>query len=615
MRALLLLLLLCCLSPVRAQAPSPACTAEIERIQAARAMDGATPDERLAWQAVALPDDWQARWPDYQGSVWYRVDWSPRCAGRQPLGLVLPSVNLAGEVYSNDELIWRDASLAEPLSRSWNMPRFWILPSSSLRETGNTLWVRVVGRADLGAGLGPVHIGQAQAMQALRDRLAWRHRSLYALNLIVSLTVGGLFFCIWLARRSQRDYGWYAFMALCWSAFVANVLLTSPWPFGDSASLARANLMALVLYVAGFCMFIWRFGGQSLPRLERALWGLSVALLALLALAPDSHLRPALLAGLIVPAGIFFLNCLQFPLRAWRTRDPDHAVMALCLLVFFAAGLHDFLMTFKLIRGELSYTAFTSIVAMVSMAAVLGMRIARNISRVERFNLELAESVRQARAELRTSLALEHALALANARLQDRLQLAHDLHDGPGGSLVRMMALVEQADEPLRNQEVLAILKHIRDDLRQAIDSGAGEGMPVPDTPGAWIAPLRHRFTVLFDALGIDVHWEIAPAWPRPPEARQCLALARLLEESLTNVVKHSGARQVRVALRQSSPSGLSLQIEDDGVGFDVEAVRQSGVSVGMRSMQARIARVGGSLVVVSRAGQTRLVATLPQAG
>ncbi|SPU49634.1 sensor histidine kinase [Bordetella trematum] len=603
-------LLLCCLPAAVAQTD---CQVRILDIQAARAQPDGTRETPLDWQTVTLPHAWRSLWPAHRGSVWYRMDWSSSCGGAMAVGLTLESVVMAGEVYSNDDLIWRDASLVEPLSRSWNMPRHWVLPASSLREGVNTLWFRVSGSAELSAGLGSVHLGPVPAMQALSEDLWWRNRSLYALNLVVSLAMGGLFFCIWVVRRSQHDYGWYAAMALFWSLFIANVLLTSPWPLGSSEAMARANLMALVLYVACFCMFVWRFGEQRLPRLQRALWWVSAALLAMLAFAPDTYLRHALLIGVIVPALIFFANCLQFPFHAWRTRQTDHLVMAGGLLLFLLAGLHDFLLMFKLIPGSVSYTAFTSVVAMLSMSAVLGMRIARNMSRVERFNQELAERVQQARAELRTSLALEHSLELANTRLQDRLQMAHDLHDGPGGSLMRMMALVEQAGEPLQNRQVLSILKQVRDDLRQTIDSGCSEGVQVPATPGEWIAPLRHRFTSLFDELDIRVRWELPEGWTALPDAAQCQALTRLLEESLTNVIKHSRARHVVVALQQSAAGRLALRIEDDGVGFDVEAVRRCGISVGMRSMQARIARVGGSLEVASRTGLTVLTATLPQ--
>ncbi|WZB72709.1 hypothetical protein WJ968_17300 [Achromobacter xylosoxidans] len=47
---------------------------------------------------------------------------------------------MAGEVYANDDLLWRDASQSEPLSRSWNMPRYWRLPESAMRDGVNTIW-------------------------------------------------------------------------------------------------------------------------------------------------------------------------------------------------------------------------------------------------------------------------------------------------------------------------------------------------------------------------------------------------------------------------------------------------------------------------------------------
>ena len=55
----------------------------------------------------------------------------------------------------------------------------------------------------------------------------------------------------------------------------------------------------------------------------------------------------------------------------------------------------------------------------------------------------------------------------------------------------------------------------------------------------------------------------------------------------------------------------MQLRIEDDGAGFDVAAVRQAGVSVGMRSMYARIARVQGTLDISSAPGKTVLTAVL----
>ncbi|MDP1346740.1 ATP-binding protein, partial [Klebsiella pneumoniae] len=75
-------------------------------------------------------------------------------------------------------------------------------------------------------------------------------------------------------------------------------------------------------------------------------------------------------------------------------------------------------------------------------------------------------------------------------------------------------------------------------------------------------------------------------AWPQPPGALQCLALTRVLEEALANVIKHSRAQCVQVQLQWPEPHWLMLRITDDGAGFDVSAVQQAGMGVGLRSMQ-----------------------------
>jgi signal transduction histidine kinase len=115
----------------------------------------------------------------------------------------------------------------------------------------------------------------------------------------------------------------------------------------------------------------------------------------------------------------------------------------------------------------------------------------------------------------------------------------------------------------------------------------------------------------LVDELDISATWRVPELWRTPPSALQCMALTRLVEESLVNVLKHSRARRVELELRQSESDHLELRIEDDGVGFDVAAVLRAGISVGMRSMHTRIARVGGALEVASQPGRTALTATL----
>ena len=592
--------------------------AQVTGVRAALAGPGGErPADGPAWQAVALPDNWDARWPGHTGVVWYRIDWRHGCDGA-PAGqaaLAVESIVMAGEIHLNDDLLWRDASLAEPLSRSWNMPRYWRLPESAVRDGANTLWIRVTGVAGQTPGLGPVYLGEPEALARAHDLRWWRNRDLFLVNLVISATLGALFFLLWAMKPRQSSHGWYALTAFFWVLFCANVLAVSPWPFGTTLMAARANTVALTLHIGCFCLFTWRFGGQSWPRLEKALWIAVAAMLAAALGVPDAAVSTMQRIIVLTVSALFYLNCLQCTVHAVRSRDREQMLLAACLVIFLAAALHDLLLILKLIDGGRTYIPYTSVAVLIGMSAVLGLRHARSVRRIERFNQELEISVERARAELATTLAREHELALANSRLQDRLEIARDLHDGLGGSLVRMTAAVEQAGEPLRNRQVLSMLNLLRNDLRQTIDNGASADMTPPATPREWIAPLRHRYTQLFDELDVAVRWDVPAAWDGAPSALQCLALTRLIEEALTNVVKHSRARRVGVTLRQPAPGQLELEIEDDGVGFDVDAVHRANLSVGVRSMATRIARVGGALDIASAPGRTRLCArlSLPQ--
>ncbi|WP_353191431.1 ATP-binding protein [Pandoraea pnomenusa] len=586
--------------------------ARILTVQAAEATaDGGRPGE-AAWEAVTLPDSWERRHPDFAGgSLWYRIDWQWDCptSASTPVALLSQSIVMAGEIFVNDHLLWRDERLSEPLSRSWNMPRIWQLPGASLHEGTNTLWVRVVGGgARQSVGLGQISLGDPATLQQQFNDLRWHYRTLFEINLIVSGVIGVLFFGIWIIRRDQRFYGWYALSSLFWVLFIANILVTRPWPFQDGLALARANAAAGWLSAACFCVFTWRFGDQRLPRTERALRVGTVAMLAALAFSPDAWVTYTQGCAFFGATALIFANCVQFSVHAWRTRKLEHLCLAASLLILPIANLHDVLLLAKLIHTRPVFP-YVNTVMTLSLAAIMGLRHARNLRRIERFHTELSEGIAQARGELATTLERDHERALANTRLQERLHVAHDLHDSLGSSLVHMMASVEQGSGLMPRTQVLSMLKFIRDDLRQTIDTNSSVGVTVPTSPQKWIAPLRHRFTTVFDELGIDSHWQFPQAWHTPPAALQYLALTRLVEEALTNVIKHSRARHVQVRLTQPESDALVLQIEDDGVGFDMDAVRQANTSIGMHSMSVRIGRAGGTLEVASAPGQTILTA------
>lgn len=239
------------------------------------------------------------------------------------------------------------------------------------------------------------------------------------------------------------------------------------------------------------------------------------------------------------------------------------------------------------------------------------MHLSKSLRRIERFNEELNQKIIEAEQKLAFTLNYRHQLTIKNHQLKERLNLAHELHDGLGSALVRAMIEVGHAKETLSNKHTLSILSLLRNDLRQIIDNFSESQTKLPDNPIYWLAPLRNRFIQIFDDLDIKLHWEVAPEWIKPPGSLQCLTLYRVAEEALTNIIKHSQAKNVRFRCLLEEDH-MELQIADDGIGFNTVDIDRSGISIGMRSMRARIERLAGVLEIQSRPGETMITARAP---
>ncbi len=127
----------------------------------------------------------------------------------------------------------------------------------------------------------------------------------------------------------------------------------------------------------------------------------------------------------------------------------------------------------------------------------------------------------------------------------------------------------------------------------------------------AALRSLYDRFvTVIPITLQIDekVDQFEEPGSPSIPEDI-ALALYRLVEESMNNVIKHASATQVIFHLWQPGQGQIALSVEDDGVGF---IVGESGSGLGILTMQDYIGAVGGTLDIQSNPGEgTKIAASV----
>ncbi len=595
--------------PAAAQpAPPATATIDLRSAEATPAGWSSTAPPADGWTSVALDDLWDARWPGHDGVVWYRLHWNQADAG-QPRGLLVGYVNSAYALYVNGSLVYRDDHLTEPLSRTWVRPQYFLLDKPLLRQGENTLLVRVSGLAAYQPGLGVVTIGEPGAVQARQRRGEFWRYHMQLFGLAVGLVFGGLFLILWLLRRKDTYYGWYALSTLFWMAYSFNFVAFDPWPFDNTDAWEAVNAAAYMAAATAFAIFLLRYAGHRWRRTERVLLVLC-AVLWIAALSWPQWIGHHRALPFLIGCSTYYVGVFGFVGHTLRHRRTDCYVLAASLVIPLVVSLHDMLLFFGVIHDDTYLMGVTSPLTIIGMGFALAYRFAVAMRRAENFAAELQHEVNAATRKLTETLQREHDLALNNARIGERLNLVRDLHDGFGGSLLAAISALEHPRRQADPAQVVTTLKELRDDLRLIIDTTTHE----QDTDLAGqIAPLRHRWTQRLEAMGIESAWTVQGVDDRRLGAMRVLELLRFLQEALTNVLKHSGATRVQVAIR-CMDGRLGVDVRDDGRGFDPGASSLHGA--GLPSLRARAGRLGAALQIDTSPGQgTRLNfdAPLPQ--
>lgn len=223
----------------------------------------------------------------------------------------------------------------------------------------------------------------------------------------------------------------------------------------------------------------------------------------------------------------------------------------------------------------------------------------------------LLTAIARAAAVQATAIDLADAVVVertARERLAERFNrerdsLTRELHDGVGSTLVRI-SLVGEGSDPGAGRAAAALARGGMTELRQMLWITD----PAPADLRETAAYLRRLTMETAAVAGIEgvfefvEHGESSGSLTRLGPAQR-LALLRTLQEALTNVITHAGARKVRVMLTHE-PASVRLAVEDDGRGFDVGRAPDSRAGhYGLGSLAERAAEVGGRFEVTSQPG------------
>jgi signal transduction histidine kinase len=216
------------------------------------------------------------------------------------------------------------------------------------------------------------------------------------------------------------------------------------------------------------------------------------------------------------------------------------------------------------------------------------------------------------------ALAREQDILTMNAVMQERERLSRELHDGVAqlvAHLLLRLDTIKELVEEDRQPEAEAELERLH--------GVAGE---IYEDVGESITGLRSNVTerglirALQDYVDQFEERHQIPVSLRTDDAADQLSplaafqLFRLIQEALTNVRKHAGAREATVTLTSDGPDQLRVVVADDGRGF-APASQRNGTArpLGLTSMRERVEALGGTFHVKSQPGSgTQVTATIP---
>lgn len=572
----------------------------------ARAGDGVL-DAATPWETVALPHarpravatraDAAKAPPEV---AWYRLPVPPEALAATPQGprLYIPRWQTTGTVavYGNGQLLWQTRG-----SRVWNSTNrpVW-LDLGAVAQPGLPLVVHVRMASQVGVGgvLSTVWAGPAEALQ-----WSWRARALLQADGVLLtrgsyLLIGFFALGVWLVRRRSDELIYLLFFLMAafqsismvhfmvddeghgmqdeWFAWVVYVLGASGSTFCSYYFLCLINRLRLPWLTRGMLLYAGTLVLVTLPA-----WGL----FELNAALPALRLATAPLGLLVVGTAVW---------GALKRRTPGSWMLAAWLLLSLPMAVHDLNLQRYLGNVESIYLTPYVYVGLFTMFLLIAYtRYVGALNAVADAKVTLEQRLAEREQELAASYARLRAVERKQTLLDERQRLMREMHDGVGSSLMSALRLVEHGDPARVN--VAQVLKECIDDLKISIDSME----PLDADLLALLASLRFRLSPRLEGAGLALHWRVQDLPPLPwLDAHHALHVLRVLQEVLTNIIKHSGARTLTVSTAEQTrglDAGVVVCIADDGAPFTPpDPASLPPGRKGLGNVRARVLALGG---------------------
>jgi signal transduction histidine kinase len=574
-----------------------------------------TLSDRGTTRAVTLPDFVPYIPSETEPAIFTGTFDHPMDGAREAWSVYLPRFFSAVEVSVNGVEILdsrRDPAANRPDRAT---PQIAVIPASLLRDGTNDLTIRLYLWGPISGFLDRVYVGPDEGLRPYYDKRTLLFVTLPMVFAAWQAILAVILTIMWVMRRHEPAYGALALaMALgAMQALLRSAMDDPAYPALNATLIASTPLEAGLVLSFGILFF-----GRRWPRTLGPLIFIPGVAIALIGLFADNETLRRSFVVIGLPAVILYLILLAVVVAAadLRRRDVPSLLLGCAVTIVLTCLIHDVLEVAHIIPDDrLFFTRLSYSAMLVAIGAGLTWRFARALNRVDGFAAHLAIQLREAEEKLKESFAREQERERAAALARERTRLMRDLHDGLGGQLVSIVALSERGEAGGIGDAARAALK----DLRLVIDSMDDIGGDLMLALGSW----RDRVTAQLRPHDIALDWHAVPSGlPVHPELRpwHVIQVVRILDEAVTNAVKHAGAKRIAVSIETlKDDAGAvfgAITVSDDGKGFAPRgdaAQGQAKAGRGLSNMQNRAASCGAVFELVSGNDGTRVRLKLPR--
>jgi signal transduction histidine kinase len=536
---------------------------------------------------------------------WYEVQLElPRFEpGAVAQGVCVPRWSSSASVWLDGKQLVASAVGLRGM-HDWSRPQFIGLPPE-LAPGSHRLDLRVRALPALAPGLSEIWIGDGQLIRFACGQLGEsREQRILGSGLLIGMMgLAGLLTAVLLRDASA---GCFALMALLWVAQLA--ISRGAWAGLAEQTWTLLFLATRTAFVPPMLLFCLRLSKLSRPRLERAMLAIYGGAIAVLLLLPPNHWARwlstvAVSLLLIVP---YFLALLVR--HALRAPSISGGMLVAAVVFVLVSSVLDLMRW----AGAAPYSnSSLSILAMPMLSLAFGMLLIERLAGFARNEVKAAETLRVTVARQAEQIAADFAVLRAQGErlvvLEERRRIVRDMHDGVGSHLVSVSAMLKSG-RVMQQAHMAGLVDGALHELRSVLDVLSAEPASHDDDDpvSTLLGSLRWRIAPVLESQGIELEWQAdsLPADFLPSDVAR-LNLLRLLQEALTNIVKHAHARTVRFR-SEADGAAIWIEVSDDGCGMPA-ADPPARPGLGLRAMRQRAALLGASFEIVDCDPGTRI--------